>query len=141
MRTFICFLLLIAALWLASPVRAGEEATARGVVKSIYDGDTLTVSLASMPSCLGEKISLCVLGIDTPEMRDKCPKIKPLAVQARELVRQMRPIGSEVFPNDIAPGRYFRIVARVQCAGGDPGEVLLDAGLVHPYDGQGARRW
>ena len=136
MRTYICFLLLFAALWLASPVRAGEaDATTHGAVVKIYDGDTITVALPELPPWLGKEMGVRVLGVDTPEMKDKRPEIKALAIQARDLVRSMCPIDSEVVLSDIEPGKYFRIVARVTCKGGDIGRALLDAGLAHPYDG------
>jgi len=48
-------------------------------VSSIYDGDTFTVSIKDWPPVAGERISVRVWGIDTPEMRGKCEHEKRLA--------------------------------------------------------------
>ena len=65
-----------------------------------YDGDTCTFTLPDVHPLFGEKISVRIAGIDTPEIRGKCQKEKALAIQARNLVRRMlgqagRPVASE----------------------------------------------
>jgi micrococcal nuclease len=39
-----------------------------------YDGDTITFNLPSLHPIIGEKISIRVNGIDTPEIRGNCEK-------------------------------------------------------------------
>lgn len=51
-------------------------------VVSVYDGDTMTVTIPDVPPLLGENIPVRVRGIDTPEMKDKRLEIHALAVQA-----------------------------------------------------------
>ena len=51
-----------------------------------YDGDTVTFNLPNLHPIIGEKISIRVNGIDTPEIRGKCEKEKYDAKQAQEMV-------------------------------------------------------
>ena len=41
-----------------------------------YDGDTITFTLPGLHPIIGEKISIRVNGIDTPEIKGKCDKEK-----------------------------------------------------------------
>ena len=41
-----------------------------------YDGDTITFNLPGLHPIIGEKISIRVNGIDTPEIQGKCEKEK-----------------------------------------------------------------
>jgi len=61
---------------------AGTRAAKSETVKSVYDGDTLTLST-------GEKIRLAC--IDTPEMRNTAKKKadKPAAIAAREYLKSL----------------------------------------------------
>ena len=47
-----------------------------------YDGDTCYIIIKALPKKL-EKMSIRILGIDTPEIRGKCSKEKELALKAR----------------------------------------------------------
>ncbi len=59
-----------------------------------YDGDTITFNLPGLHPIIGEKISIRVNGIDTPEMRGKCEKENYDAQQAREMVADILKIPS-----------------------------------------------
>lgn len=147
MRHSILFAFLFMALLLLGlgMARAGEQPPSSdivsGTVVSVYDGDTLTVRLPGLPAWLGETISVRVAGIDTPELRGTRPDIKALAYRARDLARGICPVGSPVVLSRIERGKYFRLVAGVQCRGGDLARELLEAGLAHEYDGTGRREW
>lgn len=68
-----------------------EGHTVEGLVVKVYDGDTVTVEFA-IPQIEGSPVyrwSCRVVGIDTAEMLDKDPAFKALAVEARDLVREM----------------------------------------------------
>ncbi len=56
-----------------------------------YDGDTCTFTLPGVHPLFGEKISVRIAGIDTPEIRGKCEQEKALAKKARDLVRGILP--------------------------------------------------
>ena len=47
-----------------------------------YDGDTCYITISVLPGRL-QKMSVRILGIDTPEIRGKCPEEKNLALRAR----------------------------------------------------------
>jgi len=52
-----------------------------------YDGDTVTFNIPNIHPVLGEKVSIRVRGIDTPEIRGKCQKEKDLAYEAKAVVQ------------------------------------------------------
>ena len=54
-----------------------------------YDGDTCVVSLPDVHPLFGEKISVRIAGIDTPEIRGKCDQEKALAKEARDVRRSL----------------------------------------------------
>ena len=54
-------------------------------VVEVYDGDTFKIDLQGVHPLFGDKLSIRVKGIDTPEIRGTSEEVKALAVQAREL--------------------------------------------------------
>ena len=57
-------------------------------VDTLYNVNTVTFDLSGLHPIIGEKISIRVNGIDTPEIKGKCEKEKYDAQQAREMVRE-----------------------------------------------------
>jgi len=111
-------------------------------VTSIYDGDTFTVNIKDYPPIVGNRISIRVNGIDTPEMRGKCHKEKALARLAKQFtVAQLR--STEVIElRNIQRGKYFRIVADVYVDGNSLTKGLIEAQLGVKYDGgKKAKDW
>ena len=53
-----------------------------------YDGDTCYVTAPTLPEPL-QKMSVRILGIDTPEIRADCDSEKKLALKARELANKL----------------------------------------------------
>ena len=53
-----------------------------------YDGDTCYVTAPTLPEPL-QKMSVRILGIDTPEIRADCESEKKLALKARELANKL----------------------------------------------------
>jgi endonuclease YncB( thermonuclease family) len=113
-----------------------------------YDGDTVTVNLVDLQdidpdgtySPLWYKVGIRVSGVDTPEMRAKCPEEKVMAKQAKYLVRDLLKAADHISIRDISRGKYFRLVADIIVNPGTPDELnikdaLLEAGLAVPYDG------
>lgn len=135
MRIIIYCIMMLA---LAAPCRAFELSA---VVVSVYDGDTLTVDVPDVPAVFGDDVGVRVLGIDTPEMRGGTPETRRLAVQARDHVRDLCPVGSAVMLRDVARDKYFRILARVECGGVDVAAELLRLGLAREYDGGTKGEW
>jgi len=100
-----------------------------------YDGETCTFTIPSVHPLFGEKISVRIAGIDTPEIRGKCQEETALAMQARNLVRRMLGQARRIDLLDAERGKYFRIVARVLADGRDIGQTLIDRGMAVAYDG------
>ena len=78
---------LLILILLYSPALAKSFGDYQGAVYlQNYDGDTITFNLPNLHPIIGEKISLRVNGIDTPEIKGKCEKEKYDAQQARDMV-------------------------------------------------------
>ena len=100
-----------------------------------YDGDTITVTLPGLHPLIGEKISIRVNGIDTPEIRGKCTQEKFLAKQAKELVADILKDAESITLKNIGRGKYFRIVADVFVNGVSLQGMVIESGLAVPYNG------
>ena len=125
-------MMLTAALLLALTVPA--------TVNSVYDGDTVKVSADIWPGITWTG-SVRVLGIDTPELRGKCPEEKAAAVEAREFVKRVA--GDHVLLHGIKLGKFAgRVLASIQIETGDDlAELLIEAGHARPYDGGAREGW
>jgi len=100
-----------------------------------YDGDTITFNLPGLHPIIGEKISIRVNGIDTPEIRGKCEKEKYDAQQTKEMVADILKDAESIDLKNIERGKYFRIVADVFVDGESLADELIEAGMAVPYDG------
>ena len=100
-----------------------------------YDGDTVTFNLPGLHPIIGEKISIRVNGIDTPEIRGKCEKEKYDAKQAKEMVADILRDAEQITLKNLERGKYFRIVADVIADGEDLADMLVEAGMAVRYDG------
>ena len=81
-------------------------------------------------------------GVDTPELKGKCPYENRLALKARAFI-QTRTADGKVVLHDIHYGKYAgRVVARVQTPGGeDLSDALLRAGLGRGCQGRHRASW
>lgn len=136
----LCLVVFACSNWPSGEKVYAASATVSRVV-SVYDGDTITVDIDSFPPLIGEKIGIRIAGIDTPEIRDKRPKIKKLAIQARDYVRAVLARSESIELRNLRRGKYFRIVADVYVDGQNLAAALLDQGLAHPYDGGKKKKW
>jgi endonuclease YncB( thermonuclease family) len=59
------------------------------------------------------QLGIRIDGIDTPEMKDKRPKIKKLAKKAKAFAASRLFNGKKIILTNIKRGKYFRIVATV----------------------------
>lgn len=110
-------------------------------IRSVYDGDTFTVSIDDWPPIIGDKIKVRVAGIDTPEIRGKCQREKELARAAKQHTVSFLREGKKVELRNIKRGKYFRIVADVYVDGRSLTKSLADAGLGYLYAGGGKQSW
>ena len=100
-----------------------------------YDGDTITFNLPDLHPIIGEKISVRVNGIDTPEIKGNCEKEKYDAKQAKEMVADILKNAEQIILKNIERGKYFRIAANILVDGEDLGDMLIEAGVAVKYDG------
>ena len=89
----------------------------------------------------GEKISIRLKGLDTPEIRGKCQLEKDQARAARDRLRALMEQARQIDLIDAERGKYFRIVATVQADGVDVAGVLIGEELGRPYDGGSRKGW
>lgn len=108
-------------------------------VVSVYDGDTITVDAFPWPGQT-QRTSVRISGIDTAELRGKCPLEKEKARAAK--ARTIELAGDAVTLVDIHLGKYAgRVVASVILKDGrDLATVLMNDGFARPYSGKGTRK-
>jgi endonuclease YncB( thermonuclease family) len=110
-------------------------------VISVYDGDTFRVNIDSLPPIVGKNIPVRVNGVDTPEIRGKCPYEKSLALKARDFVRAKLANAKEIKLTNLQRGKYFRVVANVLVDGVSLEQELLDNELAYAYSGGMKSSW
>jgi micrococcal nuclease len=134
MRRYKLSILII--LLLASPTYAKSFGDFEGAIYvRNYDGDTVTFNLPGLHPIIGEKISIRVNGIDTPEIRGKCEKETHDAKQAQQMVADILKDAEVITLKKMERGKYFRIAADVIVGGENLGDILVDAGVAIRYDG------
>ena len=105
------------------------------IYNSCYDGDTCRFTIPALHPLIGENIAIRVDGIDTPEIRGKCPFEKVKAKQARDYLRQILSSSKKVNLLNVERGKYFRIVATLEIDGVKISNTLVEQGLAVVYDG------
>jgi micrococcal nuclease len=131
----ICLLASI-ILILAPPANAKSFGNYEGAIYlRNYDGDTITFNLPGLHPIIGEKISIRVNGIDTPEIKGACEKEKYDAKQAREMVAETLTDAEQIILKNMERGKYFRIAADVIVDGENLSDILIGAGMAVRYDG------
>ena len=98
--------------------------------------------LSGLHPIIGEKISIRVNGIDTPEIKGKCDKEKYDAKQAKEMVADILRDAEQITLKNMERGKYFRIAADVYVDGENLGDLLIEAGMAIRYNGgKKTHRW
>jgi len=110
------------------------------VVKSVYDGDTLTV-LIDLGFNASLKMNIRILGIDTPEIRTKNKKEKEFGIKVRDYLRK-KIEGKEVTVITEKPDKFGgRYLAHVYFKGFNIAEQLIKKGYAKPYFGARKEPW
>ena len=104
-------------------------------VTSIYDGDTFRVNIKDYPSIAWSRIPIRINGIDTPEMRGKCPKEKTLAREAKQFTVKKLRNAKVIELRNMQRGKYFRIVADVYADNQSLADELIKNNLAVRYNG------
>ena len=106
-----------------------------------YDGDTCYVLAPALPEPL-QKMSVRILGIDTPEMRAECAEEKKLALKGRDLANKMFRSAEKIEFNNLKWDKYGgRVLADVYLDGKSYKDEIINAGLARPYDGGTKESW
>ena len=131
---------LIIFVGLATPAH-GHDLEVPATVISVYDGDTIKVNAHPWPGHT-IRVSVRIDGIDTPELRGKCPREKEMARYARDALGVMLS-DPRVVLEDVRNGKYAgRILARVRMPDGRyVGEGMIGLGLARVYDGGRREGW
>lgn len=137
--------LLAAAASIWTPIGIHADATGPqrvpALVTGAYDGDTIDVSAEIWPGLTWEG-KVRPFGVDTPEIRGKCPEEEAMAVVARDFVRELL-VGELVLLADVRHDKYGgRVDAVVLLEDGrDLAGILIAEGLGRPYDGGERASW
>jgi endonuclease YncB( thermonuclease family) len=109
----------------------------------VIDGDTFEADVYPWPA-LYVRVSVRVRGLDTPEVRGKCPEERALAAQATKRTEALLRNGfslCHIEPRD----KYGRTLANValgaDCSAADLAQTLITEGLGRHYDGGTRQSW
>ena len=106
-----------------------------------YDGDTCYVIAPSLPESL-QKMSIRILGIDTPEIRGACTEEKELALEGREVANNLFRNAEKIEFRGYKWDKYGgRILTDVYIDNQNYAELLMMAGLARPYYGGTKTSW
>jgi endonuclease YncB( thermonuclease family) len=113
-------------------------------VTRIIDGDTVEFEAPFLPAPLKPKLSIRVLGIDTPEKghRAQCPKEAEAALKAsaftKDKIAKAKKIQIELKDHDKYGGR---VLGDVIIDGQRLSELLIANGHARPYHGEKKASW
>jgi len=106
-----------------------------------YDGDTCYVLAPSLPESL-QKMSIRILGIDTPEIRGDCEQEKELALEGREVANNLFRNAEKIEFRGYKWDKYGgRVLTEVYLDDQNYAELLMIAGLARPYYGGTKTSW
>lgn len=101
-----------------------------------YDADTVTFNIKGVHPLIGEKISIRVNRLDTPEIKGKQPCEKDAARTAQRLVQSLLKNAKVINLENIARDKYFRVLADVVIDGQNLTAILLKNKLGYAYHGK-----
>lgn len=99
------------------------------------------MNIKGWPPIVGENIGIRIRGIDTPEIRGKCPEEKELAIKARDYVELLLKSAETVALSEIERGKYFRLIANVFVDGESLEKLLKSTRFAREYDGGERKGW
>ena len=109
--------------------------------KLCYDGDTCYVTMPALPKTLS-KMTVRILGIDTPELRGKCAKEKEVAMKARIFANKTFREARVIEFKDLKWDKYGgRILSNVYLDGYLYADMIINEQLAVPYDGGKKEGW
>ncbi len=130
-------LLLLSSPILAKDLDCSHDKTTFSCVEYIknYDADTITFNIPNTHPLIGEKISVRVYGIDTPELKTRNVCEKKQGIIARDYVTTILEKAKRIDLKNLKRDKYFRILADVIVDGVSIGDLLLKNGHAYQYYG------
>ena len=101
-----------------------------------YDGDTVQFNIPGVHKLLGNKVSVRINGIDTPEIKTKDSCEKSSSRIARNLVRGLLKNAQSIELRNVKRGKYFRILADIYADGKNIADLLIKNKLAVRYFGK-----
>ena len=111
------------------------------IMISVHDGDTFTADIPEFPPVIGDRIGIRLNNIDTPELNDKRPEIKILALKAKFALLTSLKNAKKIIITDLKRDKYFRLDATVIADGVNLNEQMIKLELAKPYDGGKKTPW
>ena len=134
--------LVISTLLLAVTMYGNSYGGIVATVDSVYDGDTITVTIPGYPPIMGNKIGVRINGIDTPEIKGECAAEKKLALKAKKLmIKLVKECNGKVTLWHVQRDKYFRILADVYVKDKRVADIMIEQKLAVPYDGGTKTSW
>lgn len=100
-----------------------------------YDADTVKFNIHDVHWLMGKKISVRVLGVDTPEIKGQAPCEKEKALAAKAKVKELLTGAKRIDIVKIGRDKYFRILGDIMIDGKSLSELLIAEKLAYPYFG------
>ena len=128
---------------------SGDDAPKFGIHR-VIDGDTFTIDWYENSPYEGKDISIRVRGVDTPEMKGKCPSEKVMANTARTaLISKLKGVNglAKIHLSDLGRDKFGRILAKVYVQDSylseyeDLAEYLINNGYGRAYNGSKRDGW
>ncbi|MDQ7090108.1 MAG: thermonuclease family protein [Methylococcales bacterium] len=111
-------------------------------IDRIYDGDTFFAYVKGHNPIDKKPVGIRLRGIDTPEMKDKNPKVKKKAIKAKEIAtEEIEKAGTIHLYNVSTKDKYGRLLASVFCDRRDLAKILIESRLAKSYDGGKKDDW
>ena len=113
-------------------------------ITRVIDGDTVEIAVDFLPSPLPPKLSIRVMGIDTPEKapRAQCDAEADLAKKASAFTKNAVANALEVDIKILKWDKYGgRVLGSVVFDGVSLSDSLIAAGLARPYKGDAKQSW
>lgn len=124
---------------LAAPVAAEQYK-----IQRVIDGDTVEIAVGFLPDPLPPKLSIRVLGVDTPEKapRAQCEAEAKKAAEASAFTKGKVATAQSVEIEIKSWDKYGgRVLGHVLLDGHSLSEMLIEAGLARPYKGEAKTSW
>jgi micrococcal nuclease len=113
-------------------------------ITRVIDGDTVEIAVDFLPKPLPPKLSIRVIGIDTPEKapRAQCEAEAKKAVEATRFTKRAVAEATKTEVYILKWDKYGgRVLGSVVFDGVSLSDSLISAGLARPYKGDAKQSW